>query len=379
MRLYFKWIISVLIFLTIPFSASSEEAITFNCDKKFHLEYAEFSGMAFAGDYLVLLPQYPGNSTFEKLPWGKKPSKGCLFYIKKKDILEAIFSYNPLKLYGFEFDLENGENLKGKFQGYEAIAFEGDKVFLTVEMEKKSYLIEGTLKKNKEGAPIKITLDLSADKIEEFSQIVSKKKSRDTLKASNSGEETLVFIEGKKIVFHERRVCTGKSQECIEINESLKDCENIDEVKQWKNFPNFISRYSTPNNKKQCFLIDLKDPYCDDRKQGCSLDFDRITDATQPDSNEFWVITRGEKYFFINRLSYISMGNELRFKRGKQMRLSKSRGYNWEGIVRIDSPNGFLVVVDANRNPNRLETSLCFKPFNGSPLKCFNMITGDKK
>lgn len=85
---------------------------------------AEISGLAWYGDQLVLLPQYPAR--FD----------GSLFAMRRADIeawlageLERMPAPRPVPLVAPGLDALDG------FEGYEAIAFRGDEVFVTVEAE----------------------------------------------------------------------------------------------------------------------------------------------------------------------------------------------------------------------------------------------------
>ena len=89
---------------------------------------AQISGMAWHGDTLVILPQYP-----EKVIPGGGVS--TVFALSKQEILDNLSGSitDPLIPHQITF---RAPNLAGRFpgyEGYEAIAFDGDQVFLTVE------------------------------------------------------------------------------------------------------------------------------------------------------------------------------------------------------------------------------------------------------
>lgn len=104
---------------------------------------AELSGMAWYGDTLVLLPQFPS-----RIPGG---SAGALLAIKRDALLAHLDGRQPGPLTPHTIPLHAPgllEKLPGS-QGFEAIAFSGDRVFLTVETRQgeamKSYLVAGTV------------------------------------------------------------------------------------------------------------------------------------------------------------------------------------------------------------------------------------------
>lgn len=105
---------------------------------------AELSGLDWLGDLLVLLPQQP------------EVTDDCLFTLTSEALLAAVEAPRPTPLtpsclriyYGPEV-----ETLPG-FDGYEAIAFEGDRFYLTAEVEREghmaAYVLGGRVAPNRE-------------------------------------------------------------------------------------------------------------------------------------------------------------------------------------------------------------------------------------
>ncbi len=104
---------------------------------------AEVSGMSWFGDRLLILPQYPG----EYLSAGGFPS---LFAIPKADLLSYLDGEdqdppgtNQIPIY----NTQAAEQIPG-YEGFEAIAIEGDQVYLSIEANYRGvmqgYLIQGT-------------------------------------------------------------------------------------------------------------------------------------------------------------------------------------------------------------------------------------------
>lgn len=101
---------------------------------------SEISGMAWYNDTLILLPQYP--SRF-------RTADGVLFGIKKADILAFLDGSISEPLLPTEIPLiaPQVERIDG-FEGFEAIAFSGDQVYLTIEAKPSlmmGYLIMGSI------------------------------------------------------------------------------------------------------------------------------------------------------------------------------------------------------------------------------------------
>ncbi|MCZ2128412.1 MAG: hypothetical protein LC099_11650 [Anaerolineales bacterium] len=103
---------------------------------------AELSGLAWHGDTLILLPQYP-----ERFGAGD----GALFALPKAQILAALDAtpQTPLEPFLVHLSAPNLKNSIANFQGYEAIAFNGDQVFVTIEAgwgtDMHGYLVGGRI------------------------------------------------------------------------------------------------------------------------------------------------------------------------------------------------------------------------------------------
>ena len=88
---------------------------------------SEISGLAWYGDTLILLPQYPQRFTSLR--------DGSLFSISKSEILAFLDGESDGDILPSKISLE-APNLNGTlagFEGFEAIAIAGDRVYLTIE------------------------------------------------------------------------------------------------------------------------------------------------------------------------------------------------------------------------------------------------------
>ena len=147
---------------------------------------AEISGLAWHGEALLLLPQYPAR-------FGA-PGGGSLFCLPRQRILDVLDGrlVGPLAPEPVPFDDGGLPSLIEGFEGYEALAVEGDRAFLTIEARSRGamqgYLVLGTVRDN----PLTIELDPA------------------TLRAiplqtslPNTAEETLVVVPQGVATLHE--------------------------------------------------------------------------------------------------------------------------------------------------------------------------------
>ena len=117
---------------------------------------AEFSGLAWYGDWLVFLPQYPGQ-------YAERGSDGSLFYLERDEIIAYLANgdSHPLIPKIIALDADNLFSRFVGYEGFEAIVFLDEKVFLTIESKQKTgmmgYVVVGEI--NDGNDPV-ITLDL---------------------------------------------------------------------------------------------------------------------------------------------------------------------------------------------------------------------------
>ena len=89
---------------------------------------AEISGMAWYGDWLILLPQYPH---FQ----GQGDGDGFLYALGRDDLLAHVRgdAHDPIEPVAIPFYAPGLRPAIAGYEGYEAIAFDGDRAFLTIE------------------------------------------------------------------------------------------------------------------------------------------------------------------------------------------------------------------------------------------------------
>ncbi len=329
---FFLILILILLQNNISASNNSEQAIqVIELSGPIANSKSELSGLAWYGDNLILLPQYPDSFSLE--------NNGCVFSLSKKNILDYLFGKNKtaLKPKKINFSAPDFNNILDGFEGYEAICFSGNNVFLTIEVENnegvESYLIKG-----------EITTNLNEIKLDSTSLT----KIPFDLNISNMAHETVTIIKNKIIAIYE---ANGKN---VNINPKA--------------------------NQFDFFLKNVE-----------QLDFPpieyRITDATDVDQNGFfWVINYfypGDKAILkpgldklsqqygqgqthqqneaVERLVKLQMdtqGIHLSNTPPIQIELNEGKdSRNWEGLVKLDE-KGFLLATD--KFP---ETILAFIPF----------------
>ena len=122
--------------------AQEQDVITLELTGPISDPDAELSGLAWYGDTLILLPQYP-----ERFADGD----GALFALPKADILAALDDTHqtPLEPATIHLTAPGLKESIPNFQGFEAIGFHGDQVFLTIEAgegtDMHGYLVSGMI------------------------------------------------------------------------------------------------------------------------------------------------------------------------------------------------------------------------------------------
>lgn len=102
----------------------------------------EYSSMAWLGDDLIMMPQYPHRLNPEGL--------GKLYALKKDDIIQYIEQPDgePLDITEIAFDDGGLHKTLPGFEGFEGLAFNGDMVFMTIETHNGNpmmgYLVAGS-------------------------------------------------------------------------------------------------------------------------------------------------------------------------------------------------------------------------------------------
>jgi hypothetical protein len=296
---------------------------------------AEVSGLAWYGDYLILLPQYPDFSIEE--------GDGAVFALPKADLLAYLdgTGAGPLEPIPVPFIAPGLAAQIDGFEGYEAITFLGDQAFLTIEARTaagmRGYLVSGRI------APDLSTLILNTATLAEIAS---------QPEVGNKSDEALLVAGDRLVTIYEVNGAAINTSPVAHLFDTLLTPAGTIP------FPNVEYR---------------------------------ITDATALDGEgHFWAIN----YFFLGDTKLRPAGDPLAERYGQgpthaqsetverllefqysesgigladtppiQLELPDSiisgLGRNWEGLVRLDD-RGFLLVTD--QFP---ETILAFVPAPG--------------
>ncbi|MFZ5857443.1 MAG: hypothetical protein ACOYZ6_11480 [Chloroflexota bacterium] len=148
---------------------------------------AEVSGLAWYGDTLILMPQYPNFSSEYK-------GDGFLYALPKADIVAFLDGKNSAPLSPRAIPLNDAalaETVKD-YQGFEAIVFSGDRIFLTIEAGEgtnmSGYLISG-----------KIESDLSAVTLDIDSMVEIPLQDQQ----DNKSDESILIVGDSLLTFYE--------------------------------------------------------------------------------------------------------------------------------------------------------------------------------
>jgi hypothetical protein len=270
---------------------------------------AELSGLTWHGDTLILLPQYP-----ERFGAGD----GALFAIPKQDILNVLDGKSTAPITPTEIKLiATGlkESIPG-FQGYEAIGFHGDQVFMSIEAGEgaenmRGYLVSGIIKDNEikidTQKVIPIPLPIPSD---------------------NHTDEALVVTEDKVLTFFEINGAELNPKPVVEVFDfNLNHAASI-------SFPNIEYRVTdaalTADNK--IWVINYFFP-------GDTDMLPKVDPLAQPGDNKQY-----EQVERLVELNYGETGVTLTDSAPVQIPLVAD-ARNWEGLALLDG-RGFLLVTD---------------------------------
>lgn len=277
---------------------------------------AEISGLAWYGEKLVLLPQYPDRFPFE--------AAGSLFAIEKQEILDYLNAPDDNAIQVSQIPFDDGglrTKLKG-FEGYEAIVFFDNKIYLTIETKPSSkmlgYLVKGEIKDGR------ISID--------WENLVELPPQNDFLNASY--ESMMIFDENIYTVYEDNGELQNSDPKVLvfsldlekigevhmpPINYRITDTTEVDQDGQF-----WAMNYFYPGDT---FLSTVDDPLIDRYGQGeTHALFDPVERIIKLQiSNEGIKLVDQEPVYL-----ELLVGNEAR---------------NWEGIVLLDDL-GFIIATD---------------------------------
>jgi hypothetical protein len=289
---------------------------------------AQLSGMAWYGETLILLPQYP--ERFENQ----------LFYLSKQEIAASIRgdTHEPLKPQPIPFLAGDLLDQIAGFQGFEAIAVDGERLYMTIEAgtnaQMMGYLVTGTI------APDLSEVRLQPERIAKIApQVHLPNLADEALVVAGERVVTIYEVNGMLINFapvaHVFDAGTLQALGNIpfpRIDYRITDATSLDEEQHfWA-----INSFSFPSN---------------------SLLLGEEALATRYGAGPTHQVSRTVERLV--RFQYTENGITLVDAPPIQLQLVEGTPRNWEGIVRFNAQGlkGFLLVTDS-----RPATILAFVP-----------------
>lgn len=275
---------------------------------------AELSGLAWHGDTLILLPQYPDFSRQE-----------TAVYAIPKTTIEAYLdgtSTEPITPISIPVQVADLSDRISRFEGFEAIDFIGDEAYLTIEASgggMRAYLIKGTM------APDLSLLTLDADNLTRIDR---------QAELGNTSDEALLIADGQVVTFYEANGVEVNEAPVVHLfNTDLAEAGTM----AFPNIPYRVTDVTSLDENGRFWAINYNFPG---------------TPALQTDNDPLAAVY-GEgathaQSAVVERLvkfQYTPDGIMMIERPPIQLQLTGGDGRNWEGIVRLDD-RGFLLVTD---------------------------------
>ena len=309
-----------LIDVTLPSSGAVEQLVTeIPLTGPVTTSQAEISGMSWYGDYLILLPQFPGRVATE--------GDGSVFALHKDDIIAYLDEptegvvIQPLEI---PFQAPGLQEEVPGFDGFEAIAFTQGRVYLLIEsrnlLETQSYLVAG-----------EVAADLSEIRVDPSKLVEIPSQSG----VSNLSDETLV-VTGELLVTIHEAYGTGVNPEPVAhlFDQELEPLGTL-------SFPNIEYRITDAtriNTRGRFWAINYF--YPGDTE---------LVPETDPLAERFGEGSTHARFEVVERLvefKSVPAGFELTDTPPIQLELlGDDQARNWEGIVVLED-RGFLLVTD---------------------------------
>ena len=273
----------------------------------------EMSGLAWYGDYLILMPQYVNK---------KAPG---FYFLSKEKINEWLDGDRSKALKPGKIDLiiPNYDNVIGGYQGFEGLCFSGNKVYLLMESKNdgvmSSYIVAGAMDFKKK------RLEIEQGKIV---QITPPKN------INNMGYESILKHKYRLLVLFEANgININPNANAEYYTTSLKHKESV-------SFPNVEYR-----------ITDVTD--IDGKGRFWALNYFWPGEKEMLDPGKDLIIKNYEEgkthqqYEHVERLvEYKIRSNQISRTDSPPIQLVLDEtSRNWEGLVRLDK-KGFLMIVD---------------------------------
>jgi hypothetical protein len=289
---------------------------------------AEVSGLGWYGDTLIILPQFPKRMS--------KKANGALFALPKVEIIQALQGQGSLPLSPREIPLDSGGlegNIPG-FEGFEAIDFLGDQIFLTIEAhavagmslpgykagDMMGYLVSG-----------KIAPDLSEVRLDPDSLVINKPQ----VNLENKSDEALLIWQSQIFTFYEANgAAVNPAPHATLFSPDLKEVGTLP-------FPHIeyrITDTATTDSAGRFWAINYFFP-----------DEDYLKAAVDPLALQYGKGPTHAVSDFVERLVKFQItptGIELSSTPPLQLQLlGDGTARNWEGLAQLDE-TGFLIATD---------------------------------
>jgi len=296
-------------------------------DEPLNKPAAELSGLGWAGDWLILLPQYP--SRFDQ----------HLFRIHKDNIITYLQEGNQEPITAEEIVFISGgvEKQVNGFEGFESITSNGQDVYLTIESNANNmtgYLVKGKWNESFD------QLTLSTDSLTEI-------PSQENI--SNSSYES-VLIFGKRVVtlyeVNGKNVNDQPKAQLFDQNNAFIQSVNMPQIEYR------ITDATIPNQSGLFWVINYFYP-------GDQAKLKPAEDTLIEKYGQGKTHARSETVERLIALQFSEDGIILAEKPPLQLELlAEHEARNWEGIAQLDEM-GFLLATDSFP-----ETWLAFIPYD---------------
>ena len=277
---------------------------------------AEISGLTWFADNLIVLPQYPGFA-----------GGGSFLYAITKDTLDNYLENSdalPVEAKKIRFDAGNLATTIDGYEGFEAIQFVGNKIYLSIEANTvkgmRSYLVSGV-----------IADDLSLIKLDTDSLV----ELVPPIDLRNQSYEALLAVEDEIVVIFEANGVIGnKGSEAYSFDYDL-------------NYVGRMSMSPLPYRLTDSTLVDeasgtfwvINYFYPGDK------DLDSGSDFVSNNYGKGKTHAENEQVERLLQLKYSSNDIVWTERPPVQLELSGDVARNWEGLAKLDN-RGFIVATD---------------------------------
>jgi hypothetical protein len=288
---------------------------------------AEYSGLAWYKDWLILLPQYPDK--FDN----------HIFAISKDEINSYISSESTYQITPKEIKVDFPKNFEKQFPGYEgleAIAFSGNQVYLTVEAEKKDNIRGYVTKGEIDDAAMEIKLDRHPEAVLKPQTDISN-FSEEALLISGNLIYTIYEANGADLNSYPKMHVLSRIDGTVDvipfpnIEYRITDATELDDHNIF-----WVMNYLWPGDREDLYTGKdvLIEKYGSGETHSKSEAVERIIECKIEDG----------RVKLTNRAPIY-------------LQLNEGVSHNWEGIVKFDN-RGFLIITD--KYP---DTILAFVPY----------------